>query len=145
MVCFLDTLCLQSIFYYIKLLNNEKFQGFYFRIQITDFLIFCIIYNEVCWLLIRSGWNRSGLRLYQSWFGRHCCQRMTWKRCRFVTCWNECIISREDFKMFIYYAFYAESYRVSCTNSLSQLLAVVVLICANKRPNEGFFLLIFLI
>ena len=37
------------------------------------------------------------------------------------------------------------SYRVSSTNSLSQLLAVMLLVCANKRSTEGYFLLIFLI
>ena len=35
--------------------------------------------------------------------------------------------------------FARSSYRVSSTNSLSQLLAMVLLICANKRSTEGFF------
>ena len=41
-------------------------------------------------------------------------------------------------------SFSRSSCGVSYTNSLSQLLAVVLLICANKRSIEDFSLLIFL-
>ena len=127
-------------FYYTKLFNTKKFQGFYFRVQIINLLIFRIIYN-----LTTNVWNKSGLRLCRTWVGRQWCETVTWNRCRFVTRWSDCIIIGEDFILLNYYAFYAELIQSVFCKFWSQLWAVVLLMCANKRSTEGFFWLIFLI